>query len=59
MIYLATFTVQINQMWVNIPDMDPMGYIVVLDFRKNSWNKRLKRRINLQIGDSPWYLSGT
>ena len=23
--YLPTFTIKINQMWVNIPYMDPMG----------------------------------
>ena len=25
MVYLPTFTIKINQMWVNIPYMDPMG----------------------------------
>ena len=26
MVYLATFTTKTNQMWVNIPYMDPVGY---------------------------------
>ena len=26
MVYLPTFTIKINQMLVNIPYMDPMGY---------------------------------
>ena len=26
-VYLPTFTIKINQMLVNIPYMDPMGYI--------------------------------
>ena len=25
LVYLPTFTMKINQMWVNIPYMDPMG----------------------------------
>ena len=28
MVYLLRFTIQINQMWVNIPYMDPMGVVL-------------------------------
>ena len=30
MVYLPTFTIKINQMYVNIPYMDPIGYIIYI-----------------------------
>ena len=32
MVYFPTFTIKINQMWVNIPYMDPVGYIYIYIF---------------------------
>ncbi len=28
-VYLPTFTINLSQMWVNIPYMDPMGYVFI------------------------------
>ena len=30
MVNIPTFTIKINQIWVNMPYMDPMGYIINL-----------------------------
>ena len=35
MVYFPTFTIQINQMWVNIPYRDLMGYIYM--YNKKTW----------------------
>ncbi len=37
--YLPTFTIKINQMLVDIPYMDPMGYIDISEVRKLSFSK--------------------
>ena len=39
MVYLPTFTIEINEMYVNKPYMDPMGiYIYVYNFCYNHIN---------------------
>ena len=37
MVYLPTFTIKINQMEVNIPYMDGMGYILAAFFQVQMW----------------------